>query len=143
MEVAVKEKVRIENSNRGSARHRALRQSNPRRFAEQFQGLFGRRYEIIATQSETVQPADEKTLTANPLQARGPPSRDFAIRGVQRHVTTIHVSARHRGKASFRPHRPYRSCNSGRIGICPSDVERSLTAENWSSNKGIAPWKFG
>ncbi|GAU96220.1 hypothetical protein RvY_07696 [Ramazzottius varieornatus] len=39
------------------------------------------------------QQVDEKTITASPLQARGLPSRDFAIRGVPKHITAEQLSA--------------------------------------------------
>ncbi|GAU90991.1 hypothetical protein RvY_03330 [Ramazzottius varieornatus] len=93
------------------------------------------------------QQADEQTITANPLQARGPSSRDIAIRGVPKHITTEQLSAYLQGIA-VKPrfvrivpigpdHTKYSTV--GRIGIYTSDVDVLLRAENWSSNTSIAP----
>ncbi|GAV07615.1 hypothetical protein RvY_17431 [Ramazzottius varieornatus] len=95
--------------------------------------------------------ADEESITANPLRAKGPPGRDFAIRGVPRHVTAEQLKDYLQGigvKPRFVrivPVSPVdtKSSTVGHIGVFADDVELVLKAENWSSNISITPWKFG
>ncbi|GAV07049.1 hypothetical protein RvY_16937 [Ramazzottius varieornatus] len=94
---------------------------------------------------KSTQPADEKTITANPLQARGLPNRDFAIRGVPKHIPAEQLSAYLQGigvKPRFVRIVPLgpddtKFSTVGRIGIYTSDVYVLLKAENWSSNMTI------
>ncbi|GAU97702.1 hypothetical protein RvY_08952 [Ramazzottius varieornatus] len=96
---------------------------------------------------------DENTITGNPLQARGLPSRDFAVRGVPKHITVEQLSAYLQGIGvnprfvRIVPIVPIgpddtKSSTVGRIGIYTSNADVLLKAENWSSNMSIAPWKF-
>ncbi|GAU89361.1 hypothetical protein RvY_01918 [Ramazzottius varieornatus] len=93
--------------------------------------------------------ADEESITANPLRAKGPPGRDFAIRGAPRHVTAEQLKDYRQGigvKPRFVwivPVGPDDTKSVGRIGVFASDVDLVLEAENWSPNISIIPWKIG
>ncbi|GAV04670.1 hypothetical protein RvY_14920 [Ramazzottius varieornatus] len=95
--------------------------------------------------------ADEESITANPLRAKRPPGRDFAIRSVPRHVTAeqlkdylqnIGVKPRFRRIVPVGPD-DTKSSMVGRIGVFANNVDVVPKAENWSSNISITPWKFG
>ncbi|GAU95302.1 hypothetical protein RvY_06944 [Ramazzottius varieornatus] len=93
---------------------------------------------------------DEESITANPLRAKGPPSHDFAIRGVPRHVTAEQLKDYLQGigvKPRFVRIVPFgpddtKSSTVGRMGVSASDVDLVLKAENWSSNISITPGKL-
>ncbi|GAU92571.1 hypothetical protein RvY_04634 [Ramazzottius varieornatus] len=94
---------------------------------------------------------DEESITANPLRAKGPPGREFAIRGFPRHVTAEQLKDHLQGigvKPRFVRIVPVgpddtKSSTVSRIGVFANDVNLVLKAQNWSSNISITPWKFG
>ncbi|GAV09268.1 hypothetical protein RvY_18837 [Ramazzottius varieornatus] len=91
--------------------------------------------------------ADKESITATPLRAKGPPDRDFAIRGVPRHVTAEQLKDYLQGigvKPRFVRIVPVglddtKSSTIGRIGVFFNDVDLVLKAENRSSNISVTP----
>ncbi|GAU90448.1 hypothetical protein RvY_02862 [Ramazzottius varieornatus] len=94
---------------------------------------------------------NEENITSNPLQAKRPPSRDFAIRGVPKHVTTeqlknnlqsIGIIPHFLRIVCVGPDAPKPS-TVGRIEFFASDLDIVLKTENRPSNIRITPLNFG